>query len=136
MFYSDHRDSYAELTNHKQLLQTKAETWGVENNNGRQRHRIGRFRRKTCIVSHSAEMVGLTMSLFAFFHVIVRPVATGKRMRAVFISIHALNGAWIEIKLMGSRKKFSECRTTHDERIKHENPTLITTAPIQTSRYA
>jgi insertion element IS1 protein InsB len=69
MFYTDHWDSYAELIDPKQLLQTKAETWGVENNNGRQRHWIGRFRRKTCIVSRSAEMVDLTMFLFAFFHV-------------------------------------------------------------------
>jgi insertion element IS1 protein InsB len=50
-------------------VQTKAETHGIERNNSRQRRWRGRFRRKTCIVSRSKDMVDLTIALFAKFHV-------------------------------------------------------------------
>jgi len=69
MYYTDDWESYTELIDPARLIQTKAETWGVENNNFRQRHWFGRFRRKTCIVSRSLQMVDLTMFLFAYFHV-------------------------------------------------------------------
>jgi len=69
MYCTDDRESYTQLIDFDRLIQTKTETWGIENNNGRQRHWFGRFRRKTCIVSRSAEMVELTMFLFAYFHV-------------------------------------------------------------------
>ena len=49
--------------------QSKAETVAIERNNGRQRHWFARFRRKSIVVSKSKEMVDLTMSLFARFHV-------------------------------------------------------------------
>jgi len=51
------------------FLQSKSETVGIERNNGRQRHWFARFRRKSIVVSKSKEMVDLTMSLFARFHV-------------------------------------------------------------------
>jgi len=51
------------------LIQTKAETHGVERDNFRQRHWFARFRRKTCVVSRSLQMVDLTMSLYAKFWV-------------------------------------------------------------------
>ncbi|MDR2090169.1 MAG: hypothetical protein LBP62_00695 [Clostridiales bacterium] len=69
MYYADTWDSYAELIDPAVLLQTKAETWGIENNNGRQRRRFARFRRRTCVVSRCAVMVDLTMFLFAYFYV-------------------------------------------------------------------
>ena len=69
MFYADGYESYKELIPWKQLRQTKAETWGIENNNGRQRHWFARFRRQTCVVSKSVKNVDLTMFLFAYFHV-------------------------------------------------------------------
>jgi IS1 family transposase len=69
IFFADNWRSYAELIPAEKLIQTKAETHGVERNNSRQRHWFGRFRRKTCIVSRSLEMVDLTVSLFARFHV-------------------------------------------------------------------
>jgi insertion element IS1 protein InsB len=69
MYYTDNWESYTELIDPVRLLQTKAETWGVENNNFRQRHWFARFRRKTCVVSRSLQMVDLTMFLFAHFHV-------------------------------------------------------------------
>jgi len=44
------------------LVRTKAETHGIERNNFRQRHWFGRFRRKTCVVSRSTQMVDLIPS--------------------------------------------------------------------------
>jgi len=69
MYFADNWAAYAELIPPEKLIQTKAETHGVERNNARQRHWFGRFRRKTCIVSRSLMMVDLTVSLFANFHV-------------------------------------------------------------------
>ncbi|MDR2700515.1 MAG: hypothetical protein LBC12_06930, partial [Nitrososphaerota archaeon] len=43
-------EAYAELIPPEFLVQTKAQTYGVEWNNFRQRHWFGRFRRETCIV--------------------------------------------------------------------------------------
>ena len=39
-----------------------------ESNKARQRHGFARFRRRTCVVSRSIEMVEATMALFAFYH--------------------------------------------------------------------
>ena len=69
VFFADNWEAYAGLIPAAMLIQTKAETHGIERNNFRQRHWFGRFRRKTCIVSRSLKMVDLTMSLFARFHV-------------------------------------------------------------------
>jgi insertion element IS1 protein InsB len=69
VFFADNWESYAELIPPEMLIQTKAETHGIERNNFRQRHWLGRFRRKTCMVSRSLKMVDLTISLFARFHV-------------------------------------------------------------------
>jgi len=46
----------------------KDRTQLIESNNARQRHWFARFRRRTCVVSRSAEMVEATMALFAFYH--------------------------------------------------------------------
>jgi insertion element IS1 protein InsB len=51
------------------LVQSKATTHAIERNHCRQRHWIGRFKRKSIIVSKSQEMVNLTMALFAKFWV-------------------------------------------------------------------
>lgn len=69
IFFADHWEAYAELIPPELLIQTKAETHGIERNNFRQRHWCGRFRRKTCMVSRSLLMIDLTVSLFARFHV-------------------------------------------------------------------
>jgi insertion element IS1 protein InsB len=44
----------------------KDQTQLIESNNARQRHWFARFRRRTCVVSRSVEMVEATMALFAF----------------------------------------------------------------------
>jgi IS1 family transposase len=69
IFFADRWEAYAELIPAWPLVQTKAETHGVERNNFRQRHWCGRFRRKTCMVSRSLLMIDLTVALFARFHV-------------------------------------------------------------------
>jgi insertion element IS1 protein InsB len=69
IFFADHWEAYAELISPELLVQTKAETHGIERNNFRQRHWCGRFRRKTCMVSRSLLMIDLSVSLFARFHV-------------------------------------------------------------------
>jgi len=61
--------SYAELMPPGLLIQSKSETHLIESNNMPQRHWFGRFRRKTCIVSRGKRMVGLTVMLYAKFHV-------------------------------------------------------------------
>jgi insertion element IS1 protein InsB len=68
-YYSDGWDAYTDTLPKGKLVQTKAETHGVERDNFRQRHWCGRFRRQTCMVSRSLLMVDLTVSLFARFHV-------------------------------------------------------------------
>jgi IS1 family transposase len=69
VFFADHWETYAELIPQELLTQTKAETHGVERDNFRQRHWFARFHRKTCVVSHSQQMVDLTMSVYAKFWV-------------------------------------------------------------------
>ena len=69
VYFSDHWEAYAELIPPEYLIQTKAETHGIERNNSRQRHWFARFRRKTCVVSRSLKMVDLTMALYAKFWV-------------------------------------------------------------------
>jgi insertion element IS1 protein InsB len=46
----------------------KDQTRRIESDNARQRHWFARFRRRTCVVSRSVEMVEATMALFAFYH--------------------------------------------------------------------
>jgi insertion element IS1 protein InsB len=46
----------------------KDQTQGSESNNACQRPWFARFRRRTCVVSKSVEMVEATMALFAHYH--------------------------------------------------------------------
>jgi IS1 family transposase len=69
VYFADLWEAYAELIPQELLVQTKAETHGVERDNFRQRHWFARFRRKTCVVSRSQQMVDLTMALYAKFWV-------------------------------------------------------------------
>jgi IS1 family transposase len=68
VYFTDRYDGYAMLIPPEQLVQTKAETHAIERNNSQQRHWFARFRRRTCVVSRSIEMVDLTTALFAWFH--------------------------------------------------------------------
>ena len=61
--------TYASVIPREKLVQTKAETHGIERNNCRMRHWLGRFKPKSIIVSKSVEMLNLTVALFARFRV-------------------------------------------------------------------
>ena len=45
----------------------KDETRGIERDNGRQRHWLARFRRRSIVVSKSKRMVDVSLALFARF---------------------------------------------------------------------
>jgi insertion element IS1 protein InsB len=68
IYYADNFDVYPLLIPPEMLIQTKKETHGIERNNAPQRHWFARFRRRTCVVSRSVEMVDLTCALYAWFH--------------------------------------------------------------------
>lgn len=51
------------------LVQTKAETHGIECNNCQIHYGLGRFKRKSIIVSKSVQRVALAAALFARFRV-------------------------------------------------------------------
>ena len=68
-FYADHGEVYPKTVGTTvPLVQSKAETHGVERNNAIQRHWFARFRRKSLVVSKSKQMVDLTMAMYAAFH--------------------------------------------------------------------
>ena len=69
LFCADNYAAYAEGIDEEKLIQSKSQTYYLEQNNGRQRHWYARFRRKSIVVSKTLEMVNLTMALFAAFHV-------------------------------------------------------------------
>jgi insertion element IS1 protein InsB len=50
-----------------QHVVSKAGTQLLESDNANTRHRLGRFTRRTKVVSKSAKMVDLTMRLWAYF---------------------------------------------------------------------
>jgi insertion element IS1 protein InsB len=69
-FYcTDQWPVYAAVIPPERLVMSKARTDGIERNHGRQRQWIGRFKRKSIIVSIAEDMVELTMALFARFRV-------------------------------------------------------------------
>ncbi len=70
LFYcTDGLEAYAKILPSEKLVMNKALTIGIEQNNGRQRHWLARFRRKSIVVSKSLEMLDLTIFLFAAIHV-------------------------------------------------------------------
>lgn len=69
VFCTDSWAVYPEVICEDRLVQSKSQTYYLEQNNGRQRHWYARFRRKSIVVSKTLEMVDLTMALFARFHV-------------------------------------------------------------------
>jgi IS1 family transposase len=69
VFFSDYWNVYSDIIPQELLLQTKRETRLIESSNFPQRHWFAGFRRKTCCVSRSLEMVDLTTMLYAKCHV-------------------------------------------------------------------
>ena len=69
VYFADHWEAYAKLVPSGLLVQAKVETHGVERDDFRQRHWFARFRRKSCVVSRSHQVVDLTVVLYAKFWV-------------------------------------------------------------------
>jgi len=69
IYCTDDWDAYAIEIDPEKHCVTKLETTAIERNNCRQRHWLGRFHRRTVIVSRSIEMVNLSIALFAHYRV-------------------------------------------------------------------
>jgi len=67
--YSDNYVCYREIVGASRLRQGKCNTYHVEQNNAFQRHWLGRFRRRSQIVSRSLDMLDKTLALFQRFRV-------------------------------------------------------------------
>jgi insertion element IS1 protein InsB len=67
--YTDNYTCYQDIIGARSLRQGKKDTYKIEQNNAQQRHWLGRFRRRTQIVSRSVEMIHITLALFARFRV-------------------------------------------------------------------
>ena len=67
--YADCYESYKEFFPSKNLTQSKRYTPPIERNNGRQRHWLAAFRRRSIVVTKSLENLEKTMALFARFRI-------------------------------------------------------------------
>jgi insertion element IS1 protein InsB len=67
--YSDNYICYQEVIGAARLRQGKRNTYKVEQNNALQRHWLGRFRRRSQIVTRSWEMLEKTLALFQRFRI-------------------------------------------------------------------
>ena len=69
VYITDKWHVYETLLSASKHVQTKAEIHQIERNKCLMRHGVGRFKRKSIIVSKSVEMVNLTIALFTKFRV-------------------------------------------------------------------
>lgn len=69
IFFTDHFGPYQKLIPKSMLVQSKSETIAIEQNNGRQRHWLAAFRRRSIVISKSLKILEATLALFAFYHV-------------------------------------------------------------------
>ena len=60
---------YADVVGSQRLRQGKQNTFKIEQNNALQRHWLGRFRRRTQIVTRSLDMLNKSLALFQRFRV-------------------------------------------------------------------
>ena len=66
-FYTDDWDAFSAVLPEERHVIGKLHTVAIERNNSNTRHRLARMTRRTKVVSHSEEMIDLSMRLFAFF---------------------------------------------------------------------
>lgn len=64
VFYTDHWEAFAAVLPADRHIIGKAHTVAIERNNSNTRHYLGRFTRKTKIVSRSETMVNITLKLW------------------------------------------------------------------------
>ena len=69
IFYTDNFGPYQKLIPEDMLVQSKSKTVSIEQNNGRQRHWLAAFRRRSIVVSKSLRILESTLALFAFYHI-------------------------------------------------------------------
>lgn len=67
--YADGYACYREVVGACRLRQGKRNTYKAEQNNALQRHWLGRFKRRSQIVTRSLEMLDKTLALFQRFRV-------------------------------------------------------------------
>ena len=67
--YSDRYGSYKEIFPQNNLTKSKKYTSAIERNNGRQRHWLAAFRRRSIVVTRSLENLAIFMALFARFRI-------------------------------------------------------------------
>ena len=64
MFYTDKWDAFIEVLPPERHVIGKSGTFTIEQDNSNTRHHLGRFTRRTKVVSKSKEMVDLTIRLW------------------------------------------------------------------------
>ena len=67
--YSDRYGSYKEIFPQNNLTKSKKYTSTIERNNGRQRHWLTAFRRRSIVVTRSIKNLAISMALFARFRI-------------------------------------------------------------------
>ena len=65
MFYTDDWDAFAEVLPAERHIIGKSGTHAIERDNSNTRHHLGRFTRRTKVVSKSPFMVDLTLRLWS-----------------------------------------------------------------------
>jgi insertion element IS1 protein InsB len=63
-FYTDAWDAFAEALPHGRHVVGKAHTAGIERDNSNTRHHLGRFTRRTKVVSQAKHMVDLSLRIW------------------------------------------------------------------------
>jgi insertion element IS1 protein InsB len=63
LFFTDNWSAFAKILPKKRHVVGKAHTHIIESDNSNTRHHLGRFTRRTKVVSKSAEMVNISLNL-------------------------------------------------------------------------
>ncbi|MDR1617234.1 MAG: hypothetical protein LBR98_09595 [Syntrophomonadaceae bacterium] len=64
VFYADHWDAFSKVLPRERHVIGKAHTASIEQGNSSTRHHLGRFTKRTKVVSKKAEMVNVTLKLW------------------------------------------------------------------------
>ena len=84
-FYTDNWDAFADVLPPKRHIIGKSGTVDIERDNSNTRHHLGRFTRRTKVVSKSAEMVDLTLRIWHN----VTTTDTFKKLQKIALSVYS-----------------------------------------------
>jgi IS1 family transposase len=84
MFYTDNWDAFSKVLPPERHIIGKSETITIEQDNSNTRHYIGRFTRKTKIVSKKREMVDMSIRLW----LALTDAETLRRVKDIALSIY------------------------------------------------